>query len=44
MNRLRTWWMVVPDDNDIDPRWFVTKRDALDWADGLPCGYCLEHV
>ena len=38
------WWMVIPDDADIDPQFFGTKRDALEWAGGLPCGYILEHV
>lgn len=44
MTRMGVWWQVVPDDPDIMPAWFTTKRDALDWADGLPCGYILEHV
>ena len=41
---MRTWWLVIPDEEEILPQWFVTKRDALDWDDGLPCGYTLEHV
>lgn len=41
---MRGWWIVTPDDNDIEPRRFETKRDAQDWADGLPCGYIMEHV
>lgn len=41
---MSAWWMVIPDDADIDPQFFGTKRDALEWAGGLPCGYILEHV
>lgn len=41
---MRTFWTVYPDDPDIAPGHFITKHDAQEWADGLPCGYYIEHI
>ena len=39
-----TLWIVWPDDPEIDPRWFSSKKAAQDFADGLCCGYWIEEV
>ena len=41
---MRTFWTGYPDDPDIAPGHFTTKHEAQEWADGLPCGYYLEHI
>lgn len=41
---MRTFWTVYPDDPDIAPGHFITRHDAQEWADGLPCGYYIEHI
>lgn len=41
---MRTFWTVYPDDPDMTPAHFVTRADAQEWADSLPCGYYIEHI
>ena len=36
---MKTFWTVYPDDPD-----FTTKSQAQEWADGLCCGYYIEHI
>lgn len=39
-----TRWTVWPDDPDIRPETFETKKAAQDYADSLCCGYWIEEV
>lgn len=38
------YWIVFPEDPDILPQDFETKRAAQEWADGLPCSYIIERA
>lgn len=31
-------------DPDMTPQHFTTKSQAQEWADGLCCGYYIEHI
>ena len=39
-----TTWTVWPDDPEIRPVTFDSKRAAQDYADGLCCGYWIEET
>ena len=41
---MRTFWTVYPDDPDLKPQHFTTKREAQEWADDLCCSYYIEHI
>ncbi len=41
---MKTFWTVYPDDPDMMPQHFTTKSQAQEWADGLCCGYYIEHI
>ena len=38
-----TIWTVWPDDPDLTPQTFSSKRSAQEYADGLCCGYWIEE-
>ncbi len=40
----KTYWTVWPEDPDMAPEHFTTKREAQEWADGLCCSYYIEHI
>ena len=41
---MKTFWTVYSDDPDMTPQHFTTKSQAQEWADGLCCGYYIEHI
>ena len=38
------FWTVFPDDPDQPPQDFPSMQGAQEYADGLDCGYYIEHV